>query len=116
MTKISAHVLKQMMTENPHLIVINVLDESEYDKAHIPGTTNIPLSRDDFVPAVKALVGNTDRRVIVYCSSSDCEASPKAARELENAGFKDVMDFEAGMAGWRNAGYELERPVTAGSA
>ena len=65
-------------------------------------------SRDDFVAAVEGIAGRKARPIVVYCANKICQASPKAAINLERAGFTDVTDFEGGMAEWKEAGYEVE--------
>jgi len=44
---------------------------------------------------------------VVYCANANCEASPTAAKALEDKGYTNVVDFEEGYAGWRRAGYSL---------
>lgn len=108
--------MKKMMSEHPDGLYVNVLDTAAYEKSHIPGTVNIPVSSDDFINEVQLKAGGKDRRVVVYCASSDCQASPEAAKKLEAAGFTNVIDFENGLAGWLKAGYKLDRAVTVGAA
>lgn len=48
-----------------------------------------------------------DAPVVVYCANAECDVSLKAARALEEKGYKNVIDFEDGYAGWRRAGYPL---------
>lgn len=88
--------------------VINVLDEDAFERAHIPGTTNIPVSDEDFASRVASMVADRDTPIVVYCASSECDASPRAAKALEEAGFTDVHDYEGGTAAWSRAGNELE--------
>jgi rhodanese-related sulfurtransferase len=101
--------LAQMRQEDPGgFLLVNVLEPDAFEKGHIPGSINIPESRDDFVDRVRDRVGTPDDTVVVYCASQECKASPKAARRLEEAGFNDVYDYEVGMAGW----VEADRPVS----
>ncbi len=88
--------------------VINVLPESYFRKEHIPGSINIPHEQPDFVDQVGRHVNNKDDTIIVYCGSEACDASPKAAQKLENAGYRHVYDFEGGMEAWKQAGEAVE--------
>lgn len=90
-------------------VVINVLAPEEFEKAHIPETHNVPVADDDFVDEVTELVGDEDAAVVVYCAGPECDASPKAAARLEDAGFTRVYDYEGGMKAWLAAGNEVER-------
>lgn len=74
----------------------------------MPGTPNIPVGASDFEERIQAAVPDRDTPVAVYCASPTCRASPEAAEKLERLGYREVYDFEAGMAGWKEAGFEVE--------
>ncbi|MDX1394003.1 MAG: rhodanese-like domain-containing protein [Gemmatimonadota bacterium] len=95
--------------ENDACPIINVLDEEDFERAHIPGTRNIPLASGDLVERVDDLVDHRSDTVVVYCAGPECDASPKAAELLREAGFTDVFDYEGGMAEWISAGNPVER-------
>src|SRR5690606_34751506 len=84
--------------------LINVLNADDFTREHIPGSVNIPVSHPGFVERVEQTVGDKGTRVVVYCASRECPASENTARKLEEAGFSNVMDFEEGMQGWKDAG------------
>jgi hypothetical protein len=44
----------------------------------------------------------------VYCYDTDCDASPKAARRMEDLGYQTVYDYEAGKVDWKEAGLPVE--------
>jgi len=104
LTLISTDELKQRLESDRPPVLINVLPQSAHEAKHIPGSVNVPV---DDIEQVKRLVPNTDDAIVVYCANADCEASPKAARALEDMGYTNVADFEDGYAGWRRAGYPL---------
>ncbi len=108
MQTIQAKELKRILNGPDETPVINVLDPEHYRDKHIPATINIPVSSNDFVRQVEQHVHSKTAPVVVYCAKTDCDASEKAAKKLEAAGFTAVMDFEAGVDGWSSAGYELE--------
>lgn len=97
------------MTQRPNeLDIINVLPSAAFKKEHIPGSVNIPVENPEFEKQVASLVGDKSAPVVVYCANTSCDASPKAARKLEQAGFRNVYDFEAGLQGWKDAGFSVE--------
>lgn len=107
MQTLTADQLREMKRSNGPA-VINVLDKEVFRKEHIPGSRNIPLRTHHFAEAVEKAVGGKDKPVIVYCASTTCDASPKAAKELEKEGFGTVYDFEGGMKAWKEAGFPVE--------
>jgi rhodanese-related sulfurtransferase len=107
MTPLTLEQFKNLREKNGDLTVINVLDEDQFHLAHIPGTRNVPRDDKRFVQQVEKLAGGKSKPVVVYCASDDCEASPKAAKELEQAGFDNVYDFEGGTKAWKEAGEKL---------
>jgi rhodanese-related sulfurtransferase len=90
-------------------VVVNVLGRESFDQAHIPGSLCIPADDQSFTERVENTVGGKNKKLVVYCASFECNASPKAARRLEQAGFSQVYDFEGGLADWRAAGYPVEK-------
>lgn len=104
LTTISADDLKEAFESDRPPVVINVLAPEAHEARHIPGSVNVPV---DELEHVKRLVPNKDEPIVVYCANADCDASPTAARKLEDMGYTNVTDFENGYAGWRRAGYPL---------
>jgi rhodanese-related sulfurtransferase len=89
-------------------LVVNTLPEDAFRDAHIPESKNIPQSDPDFEKRVAEIAGGKERPVVVYCASAECDSSPKAAKKLEQAGFRRVYDFEGGLKAWKEAGGEVE--------
>lgn len=95
--------LKEMKQRNAGLAVVNVLPEEQFSKEHIPDSENVPVAAEEFERRVRQLAGGKDEPIVVYCASEECDASPKAANKLADAGFTAVYDYEAGMRGWKQA-------------
>ena len=107
MRTLTTEQLREMQQRNEDFLLINTLDEKYFSQTQIPGSINIPQSRDDFVQQVEQQAGAKDTKIIVYCAKESCDSSPTAAKKLEEAGFSQVFDFEAGAEGWRQAGEKL---------
>ena len=60
----------------------------------------------------KLVGGKKDKPIVVYCASTTCDASPKAARRLNEAGFSKVYDYEGGVKAWKESGLELKGSET----
>ena len=81
-------------------VLINVLPRDTFNEQHIRTSINIPVEREDFTELVDLVSGGKQRKIVVYCASFDCDASPKAAGKLEEAGFTAVYDHEGGTKDW----------------
>lgn len=108
MKTITAKEVKQILENDEGAPVINVLPPEHHRKMHIPGSISIPMDEDSFVQRVGHVAKDKGHPVVVYCADESCNASPTAAKKLEDAGFEDVKDFEGGVKAWTEAGFPLE--------
>jgi rhodanese-related sulfurtransferase len=108
MKTIGTEDLRLMVENNQDFELVNVLPEDDFQENHIPDSVNIPVGSDDFVKKVEQQAGSKDKTIVVYCASTSCDASPKAAKKLDQAGFSDVRDYEGGMKAWTEAGLTVE--------
>ena len=97
MKPITQEKLKEMIDNNEGFVLVNVLPKESFDQKHIPGSISIPIS-EDFDSEVQKQIPNKDTKVIVYCANTECQASPNAAKQLDELGYSDVYDYEAGLA------------------
>ena len=104
LTPITAEDLREALASDHPPVLINTLPREAHEARHIPGSVNVPV---DDIEQVETLVPNKDDPIVVYCANADCTASSTAAERLEEMGYTDVVDFEDGYAGWRQAGYSL---------
>lgn len=98
--------LKGMLDRNKPFVLINVLGRKQFEKEHIPDSINVPLEELGKYAEKKLLDKN--EKIIVYCAGFECQASPRAAKKLEEMGYTNVHDFEGGMEEWKDAGYPVE--------
>lgn len=91
------------------LMVINVLEKSEFDDCHITGSINIPF--DQFEDVISSL--DKHNHYVIYCSDTMCMSSGFCAKLLKNAQFEHVWAYEGGMAEWYQKGYPYEGPALA---
>lgn len=69
--------LKKKM-ENDEIILIEVLGEEKYKKAHIQGAINIPLEK---IGTEAKSRFDKDKPIAVYCTDENCSASPTAGKK-----------------------------------
>ncbi|MFP4268355.1 MAG: rhodanese-like domain-containing protein [Spirochaetaceae bacterium] len=103
--KIDREELKQKMDNGESFILVEVLAPKEYERLHIRGAENIPLAQ---IGREATSRFNKNASIVVYCSDSECSASPKAAQKLDTLGFTNVFDYAEGKADWVEAGYPVE--------
>ncbi len=107
-TLISAQDLKAALEDDDEKpFVINVLPTSLYDDCHIVGSHSAPL---------KGLVDqarewNRDRKIIVYCALTQCDAGEKAYILLKSMGFTNILDYKGGIKEWFQLDYPTEGPA-----
>lgn len=104
MNTLTANELERLKGDNPNIPIINTLSRDDFRNKHIPDSFNIPVSEKKFAEKVEQTVNSKSDPVVVYCANQKCDASPTAAKKLENAGFENVYDFEGGMQAWEDAG------------
>jgi rhodanese-related sulfurtransferase len=102
-----ARAAPDYISKNRGYALINVLEPARFVEGHIPNSINVPLAKIAMLEDLYA----KNKEIIVYCASSECDASPKAARVLVESGFENVYDYEKGLSDWRNAGNRLTRGV-----
>ncbi|MCW8194984.1 rhodanese-like domain-containing protein [Proteobacteria bacterium 005FR1] len=101
MHALSGEDLEKMFKDpEQDFVLINVLSPEDFNRRHIRNSVNVPLKTHSFANVVAEIAGNLERKVVVYCASFDCDASAKAATELEAEGFTDVYDYEGGLKEW----------------
>jgi rhodanese-related sulfurtransferase len=106
MQTISREELRGKMDENRHVAIIEVLSPDQYEQGHLPGAMNIPFG-EGFDEAMQQAIPDKNAEVVVYCANKQCQASPKAARRLDELGYEHVYDYEDGKAGWKEADLPL---------
>ncbi len=99
---VSAADVKNRLEVGGDTVVLNVLSKEKFDAMHIPGSVNIPL--DELRERIEREVPSKDTELIVYCADENCNASPQAAEQLVEMGYRRVRHFPGGLAGWEEAG------------
>ncbi len=110
MELLKEEVLEKM--KQPHVVLLNILPESDYDKLHILGSRNLPWSQDAgaFTLAVEKQYGK-ERFFIVYGSNFSSTTAMDAALILQKRGFKAGV-YLGGLKEWKEAGYPTKGTQT----
>jgi rhodanese-related sulfurtransferase len=109
--------LKKWQDEGKLLTVISSLPLSEDRKSGIiPGAVNasMPKSEQELTPEDKEILlraaGDDKNKVlVVYCGFVACRRSHIGAKILTDNGYKNVYRYPAGITGWEESGYSLQK-------
>lgn len=102
--EVSVTEAHDMMAGGHPLIILDVRDQREFKKGHIPGAVNISRGVLEF--KVTKEIPNRDAAILVYCKVGGRGAL--AAHTLKQMGYKNVVNMAGGWDGWVNAGYPIE--------
>ncbi len=83
-------------------ILLAVFSKSDFEDEHIPGSTSMPYGKD-FAAAVQKRFSDKDADIVVYGHGKEDKSALNAAKKLEDAGYSNVLDYEAGLADWKDA-------------
>ncbi len=95
--------LHSMIERGEHVNIIDVRNEEDYRKGHIPGAINVPKERWDSFENL-----SRDRTNVVYCYSQQCHLAANACKLFAERGFP-VMELEGGFNAWKEYGFKVER-------
>lgn len=96
--------VKANLDRGERLILVDVREESEFAKDHLPGA--IHLSKGVIERDIEDKVPDLDAPVVLYCSGG--YRSALAADNLQKMGYKNVLSMDGGIRAWREKGF----PVT----
>jgi len=97
--------IKARMDRGQKFILIDVREESEFAKDHLPGAMHMGkgvIERD-----IESRVPDTGTSLVLYCGGGF--RSALAADNLQKMGYTNVLSMEGGIRGWREKGFPLTR-------
>ena len=96
--------VKTRMDRGEKFLLVDVREESEYAKDHLPGA--IHLGKGIIERDIEARVPELNREMILYCGGGF--RSALAADNLQKMGYTNVISMSGGIRDWREKGYPLE--------
>jgi rhodanese-related sulfurtransferase len=94
-------VARQKAGEKP--ILIDVREESEFARDHLPGACHIGkgiIERD-----IEQAYPNLDTELVLYCGGG--YRSALAAENLQRMGYSNIISLAGGYRGWKDRGLPL---------
>jgi rhodanese-related sulfurtransferase len=95
--------VKSRMDKGEKLLLIDVREESEFAKDHLPGAKHLGkgiIERD-----IETVVPDTAVEIVLYCGGGF--RSVLAADNLRQMGYANVISMDGGIRDWRDKGYPL---------
>jgi rhodanese-related sulfurtransferase len=97
--------VKTRMDRAEKFLLIDVREESEYAKDHLPGA--IHLGKGIIERDIEARVPELNTEMILYCGGGF--RSALAADNLQKMGYTNVISMDGGIRDWREKAYPLEK-------
>ena len=95
--------VKKRMDRGEKLLLVDVREESEYAKDHLPGA--IHLGKGVIERDIEERVPELNREMILYCGGGF--RSALAADNLQKMGYTNVISMDGGIRSWREKGFPL---------
>jgi rhodanese-related sulfurtransferase len=97
--------IKSRLDRGDRFLLLDVREESEYAKDHLPGA--IHMGKGVIERDVEAKVPDLNAEIVLYCGGGF--RSALAADNLQRMGYTNVLSMDGGIRGWREKGYPLTR-------
>ena len=97
--------VKKKMDRGEKFLLIDVREESEWAKDHLPGA--IHLSKGIIERDIEQRVPDHNATMILYCGGGF--RSALAADNLQKMGYTNVISMDGGVRGWREKGYPFTK-------
>ncbi len=102
-TAVDARQVKTMLRDGAELALLDVREEGVFARNHLLFATPLPLSRLEL--GLAALVPRRSTRIVLIDDADGL--ADRAAALMTRLGYSSLATLEGGVAGWRDAGYEL---------
>ncbi len=101
----NADEVKKKIDSSGKFILVDVREESEFAKDHLPGA--IHLGKGIIERDIEARVPDLNMEIVLYCGGGF--RSALAADNLQKMGYKNVISMDGGIRDWREKGYPLTK-------
>ncbi len=95
--------VKAMLEKKESLLLIDVREESEYARDHLPGA--IHLGKGVIERDIETRVPDTSAKLVLYCGGGF--RSVLAADNLQKMGYTNVISMDGGVRDWRAKNYPM---------
>ena len=103
-TECTVEDVVQMKAASESFTLVDVREESEFAKGHIPGAVHLGkgvIERD-----IEKVVTDPSTKLVLYCGGG--YRSALAADALQKMGYEQVISMDGGWRGWTEGGHPVE--------
>ena len=97
--------VKQRLDAGEKLVLIDVREESEWARGHLPGA--IHLGKGIIERDIEQRLPDAGTKVVLYCGGGF--RSALAADNLQKMGYTNVESMDGGWKGWLDAGFPTQK-------
>jgi len=97
--------VKQRLDRGDKFLLIDVREESEFAKDHLPGA--IHLGKGIIERDIESRVPDLNTPLVLYCGGGFRSAI--SADNLQKMGYTNVLSMDGGIRDWREKGFPLSR-------
>ena len=97
--------VKAQMDRGEKIILVDVREESEFARDHLPGA--IHLGKGVIERDIEDKVPDLNAPLVLYCGGG--YRSALAADNLQKMGYKNVLSMDGGIRAWREKGFPLTK-------
>jgi len=97
--------VKAWLDRGEKFLLIDVREESEWAKDHLPGA--VYLGKGIIERDIEQKVPDLDTPMVLYCGGGF--RSALAADNLQKMGYKNAVSMDGGIREWREKGYPLSK-------
>jgi rhodanese-related sulfurtransferase len=105
MRHITREEIRRDLDNGAKVTLVEALPEKYWRDGHLPGA--IQMDHTEVSGKAGAMLPDKGARIVVYCASTECQNSAKAARTLDALGYTDVYEYVEGKKDWAEAGLPL---------
>ena len=105
--EIQTHALQALLNAGISVTVLDARSGKWDDGRRIPSAKS--LAPGSNAKAAAAVIPSKDSLVVTYCSGVKCPASRMLAATLKSHGYKNVLEYPVGIAGWAERGNLIEK-------
>jgi rhodanese-related sulfurtransferase len=95
--------LKEKLDSKQKIQFIDCRENQEWNEAHIPGATLLPLS--ELEAKYENILSDKNAQIVIHCRSG--ARSMKACMFLLSKGYTDLTNVEGGIMSWMQAGFPV---------